>query len=246
VPKRLVRLASECHLEALVLEIGIEPGDDLGSLVRVVRPARRDHAHPPAGQWLMLGGRVEDHRIDGVDDEAWIGQLDAESQVRLEAVARLHDRRVRKGAVDLGNARVRPVVEPAIGGNRAVDTMDEAHVGAREATQPAEVEVERVEQADVRAPRDAIQLDREAAPAQLAEERPQELMPATSWRRRELVEEREVGASPSRPQEIQLGSGLARDGTDAAPQPDVRPPRAHAGRARRAAASASRLPILLV
>ncbi len=73
-----------------------------------------------------------------------------------------------------------------------------------------------LKQADARATRDAVQLDRQSAALELAEQRAQELMSAACRRRRELVEEREVGtALTPHVRTIDLGPELARDGTDA-------------------------------
>ena len=97
------------------------------------------------GERLALGGRVEDRRIDRVRDQVRIDELDPERPVGVEAVPRLDDRRVRELGVDLGDPRVRSVVEAAVRRDRAVDAVDEADVVAREAAEAAEVEVERVE-----------------------------------------------------------------------------------------------------
>ncbi len=160
--------------------------------------------------------------------------------MRVEAVARLDDRRIGQRVVDLRYPRIGPVVEAAVGGDRAVDPVDEPHVGAGEATEPTEVEVERVEQADIRAVRDAIQLDGESAPLELSEERAQELVTAAGRRRRELVEEREICTSSSGPQEIRLRPELARDGAEPASHPEDGPACRHAARARSAAADRRR------
>jgi hypothetical protein len=93
-------------------------------------------------------------RVDGVGDQVRLHELDTQRPMRLEAVARLHDRRVGESRVELGDARVCAVVEAAVRSDRAVDTMDEAHVGARETTEAPEVEVERVDEARRRPGRD--------------------------------------------------------------------------------------------
>src|SRR5262249_48291781 len=134
------------------------------------------------------------------------------------------------------------VIEAAIRGDGTVDAMNEPHVRAGEATEPAEVEVERVEEAHARAAGDPVQLDGQPAALELAHESSQELVPAAGRRRRELVEDREVGAAVAPPHEIRLGSELARDRTGSAPQPKDDSTGRHAARARRSAASDSRRP----
>ena len=136
----------------------------------------------------------EDGRIDRVDDEPRIDELDPERAVSVEAVPRLDDRRVRELRLICGDPRVGSVVEPAVRPDRAVDPVDEANVVAREPAQPAEVEVEGVEEAGRRPGRDAVDLDDEPPPLELSDERAQELVPAARRRRRELVEEREIRA----------------------------------------------------
>ena len=136
---------------------------------------------------------MEQRGVDRVGDEPRIGEVDPESAMRFEAVPRLDDRRVRELAVDLGDPRVGSVVEATVGPDRPVDAMDEAHVVAGESAEAAEVEVERVEEARRRPCRDAIELDGEAAPLELRDERAEELVPSARRRRCELVEEREVG-----------------------------------------------------
>jgi hypothetical protein len=81
----------------------------------------------------------------------------------------------------------------------------------REAAEAPEVEVEGVEEAGRRLPRYAVPLDDEAALLEFGDERAQELVAAAARRRRELVEDGEVGASTSRPQTIELGGRLAPD-----------------------------------
>ena len=78
---------------------------------------------------------MEDRRIDRVDDEPRVDELDPERAMSVEAVPRLDDRGVREAPVDLGDPCVGPVVEPAIRPDRAVDAMDEANVVAREPAQ---------------------------------------------------------------------------------------------------------------
>ena len=68
----------EGQLVAIVVEVPVEPGDDLGALVRVVRPARRDDSHAPPGERLALDRRMEDRRIDRVRDQARVDELDPE------------------------------------------------------------------------------------------------------------------------------------------------------------------------
>ena len=50
--ERLVRTPGERQLVPLVVEILVEPREHVGALVRVVRPARRDHANAPAVERL--------------------------------------------------------------------------------------------------------------------------------------------------------------------------------------------------
>ena len=112
--------------------------DQLDAMTRTRLPCER----------LSLGGWVEDRRVDRVRDQMRLHELDAEIAVRVEAVPRLDDRRGRELGVDLGDALVGAVVEAAIRPDRAVHAVDEADVVARESAEAAEVEVERVDEAD--------------------------------------------------------------------------------------------------
>ena len=114
---------------------------------------------------------MKDGRIDRVDDEPRIDELEPERAVSVEAVARLDDRRVGETAVDLGDPGIGSVVEPAVCPDRAVDPVDEANVRASKPAQSAEVEVEGVEEAGRRPGRDAVYLDDEPSPFELSDER---------------------------------------------------------------------------
>ena len=151
---------------SLVVEIRVDPGEYVGSLVRVVRPARRDDTHPPAGYRIALCGRMEHRRIDRVEDE--VGSIS--SMPRARCASRLYrDWTIVASAscVDLGDPCVRSVVEPAVRPDRAVDAMDEAHIVACEPAKTAEVEVEGIEEACCRPLRDAIDLDEHAPTPEL-------------------------------------------------------------------------------
>ena len=82
--------------------------------------------------------------------------------------------------------------------------MDHPRVAAREPPQAVEVEIERVEQTGRRAGGDPVLLDGQAARAQLARERPQELMPTAGGGRHELVEQGQVGVTAACPEEVEL------------------------------------------
>ena len=84
--------------------------------------------------------------------------------------------------------------------------MDHARAATGEPPQTREVEVERVEEASGRPGRDAIELERETATLELPGQRAEELVPPARRRRRELVEERQVGAAMPRRAQIELRS----------------------------------------
>ena len=141
-----------------------------------------------------------------------VDELDPEREMRVAAVPRLHDRRIGELPVDLRDSCVRPVVEAAIRRDRTVDAVDEAHVVPGEAAEPAEVEVEGVEEAGSCSRGDPVHLDRETASLELGHERPQELMPTARRRRRELVEERHIRrSSPREADAVDLRRDLARN-----------------------------------
>ena len=162
--------------------------------------------------------RVEDRRVDGVRDDDRLAQLEAELAVLRERELRLEDRRGRERGVDLGDPRVRAVVEPSVGADRPVDAVHHPRPAAREAPEPPEVEVERVEEAHGRTSGDRPDLDLEPATFELAHERAEELMPAPRGRRRELVEERDVGAAAPGAEEVDLGVDERGDRTPFAPR----------------------------
>ena len=177
--------------------------DQLVEMSRTRRPASGARA---SGGWKIAGSTafgISDRRLE----------LDPQRLMCVQAVPRLDDGRVRELPVELGDACVRAVVEAPVRAYRPVDAMHHPAVSAREAAEPPEVEVEGVEQADRSPARDPIQLDGQVTPLELPDERSQELVPSTRWRRRELVEESEVGTSaPSRTKEVNLGPDLTRDG----------------------------------
>ena len=147
----------------------------------------------------MCVRRMEDRRIGGVRDHDRVSERDPELGVLLEAVARLQNRGVRNPGVDLGDARVRPVVEAAVRTDRPVDAMHQPAVVAREPPEPGEVEVERVEEACAGTSRNPIRLDRETPALELAHESAEELMAPSGGRPLELVEDREVRAARTCP-----------------------------------------------
>ena len=184
----------------------------------IVGPARRDHPYLPALERLAAGWRVEDRRVDCVRDDNRLAQLEAELTVFRERELRLEDRRGRQCSVDLGDPRVRAVVEPSVGADRPVDAVHHPRPTAREAPEPPEVEVERVEEAHGRPSGDRPELDLEPATFELAHERAEELMPTPRGRRRELVEERDVGAAAAGAEEFDLGVDAPGDGASYPPQ----------------------------
>ena len=190
--------ADEGHVETIGIEVAVEPDERVGSLARVVGPAGRDDADAPTVERLPARRREEDRRVDGVRDHDRVGQLVPELAMALEAVPRLEDGRVRELPVQLGDPRIGAVVEAAVDPDRPVDAMHHPAVGAREAPQAREVEVERVEEARARPPGHAVGLDLETARAELTEKRSQELVPASRRRRLELMEEGEIGTSATR------------------------------------------------
>ena len=126
----------------------------------------RDHpepAYPPDGSRLV--GGMEDRRVDRVRDDDRLAQLEAELTVLCERELRLEDRRGRQRGVDLGDPRVRAVVESPVGADRPVDAVHHPRPAAREAPKPPEVEVERVEEAHGRASGDRPDLDLEPRPS---------------------------------------------------------------------------------
>src|SRR5204863_281078 len=96
---------------------------------------------------------------------------------------------------------------------------------AREAAEPAEIEVERVVQAGGRSRGDAVDLDSEAAALELAGERAQELVAAAPRPGHELVEEGEVGATAARGDPVGLGADAATGGSVSAARFGGRRPR---------------------
>ena len=210
----LGRTPDEGQLEALRVEMLVEPAEDVCALVRVVGPARGDEAELSPRDRLAGIGRVEDQRVGRVPDDHRLRELDPQLAMSVEAEPRLGDRRVRQVAVDLLDPAVRAVVEPAIDADRAVHAVHHPAVRPGEAAQPPEVEVERVEEADGRAARDAVQLDDEPAALELRDERAQELVASARRRGSELVEQREVrAAAASVPNAVDLGRELAPDRT---------------------------------
>src|SRR5712691_3075403 len=113
----------------------------------------------------------------------------------LEAEAGLEHRRVGERSIELEDAAVGAVVEAAVDADRPVDAVHHADALPCKPTQARRVEVERVEEARSRLTRDAIRLDREAAPLELARQSANELVTPTGRRRQVLVEDREVGVA---------------------------------------------------
>ena len=180
---------------------------------------------------------MEDRGVDGVRNDRWVAELQPELSVLLERELRLQDRRVRELRVDPHDPLVGAVVEAAVDADRAVDAVHHPRPPAGEPMEPLEVEVERVEQARRRFVRDALPLDGEAAAFELAHERAQELVPAARGRRREFVEERQIGPPLARTEHVELrrettrrsAPPAARDSARRA-QPGCRRSAAHPGR----------------
>ena len=120
--------------------------------------------------------------------------------------SRLEDRRGGELGVELRDLLVRAVVEAAVDADGAVDAVHHPRAASREPLQAREVEVEGVEEAGGRSLGDALLLDLEPAALELAREGSEELVAAARGRRRELVEERQVGASAARAQPVHLVS----------------------------------------
>src|SRR5437763_979838 len=74
LPERLLRVARERELVAVVVEMLVEPAEHVGALARIRRPARRDHPEPAVRERLMLRGRMKDRRVDGIRDDDGIAQ----------------------------------------------------------------------------------------------------------------------------------------------------------------------------
>jgi hypothetical protein len=89
--------------------------------------------------------------------------------------------------------------------------MHHAGSAAGEPAQPAEVEVERVEEAGRGPAGDPVELDLEATALELLRQGPEELMPAARWGRDELVEDGQVGSPPTRAQPVRLGTDSPDD-----------------------------------
>jgi hypothetical protein len=151
---------------------------------------------------------VEDGSVNGVVDDDRTAQLEAELLVLRKAELRLQDRDLRQ-RVDLRDAPVGAVVEAAVHADGAIDAMHHPHIGAGKSPQALEVEVERVVETRRRLTRERVRLDLQAAALQLADERDQELVPASIRRRMELVEHGDVGAAVTRGAEVALGSRAA-------------------------------------
>src|SRR2546422_8776717 len=101
------------------------------------------------------------------------------------------------------DAAVGAVVEAAVDADGPVDAVDHPRVAAREPPQAVEVEIERVEQTGRRAGGDPVLLDGQAARAQLARERPQELRPTAGGGGDERVEQGPVGGTAACPGEVE-------------------------------------------
>src|SRR3990170_540234 len=139
--------SDEGHLEAPRVEAAVEPGDRVRTLTRVVGPARRDEPGRPAVERLPPLRRIEDRGIDRIRDDDRSDEVDPELAMFLQAVAGLEDGRSGDLVVEGSDALVGPVVEAAVDADRPVDPMNHSYVVAREASEPRDVEVERVEEA---------------------------------------------------------------------------------------------------
>ena len=166
---------------------------------------------------------MEDRRVDRIRDDDRLAQLEAELAMLGERELRLEDRRGRERGVDLGDPRVGAVVEPAVRADRPIDPVHHPRTPASEAPQATEVEVERVEEAHGRAAGDRPGLDHEPATLELVYECAEELVPSPSGRRRELVEEREVGAAAARAEQVELASRQAGRAARETRRPAKRP-----------------------
>jgi hypothetical protein len=102
----------------------------------------------------------------------------------------------------------------------------------REAPETAFVEVERVEKTRGRLARDPVSLDAKPSPLELAEERTQELVATAARRWDELVENSEIGSSPTSEADVDLGSTLSHDPLRCSPSANERGTR-HPGDAHR-------------
>jgi hypothetical protein len=105
------------------------------------------------------GRREEDPRVDGVRDHDRLPELEAELAVLLQAEPRLEDGGVGQLQVDRCDAGVRAVVEAPVDADRAVDAVHHPAAATGEPPQTAEIEVEGVEEARRRTPREAVDLD---------------------------------------------------------------------------------------
>ena len=112
---------------------------------------------------------MKDRRVDAVVNDDGIAQVQAELLVLRATPFGLEVRRVCEVVVELQDATIGAVVEAAVRGDRAVHAVHHPRSAADKAPQPSEVEVERVEEADRRRPRQAVHLHGEAAALQLSE-----------------------------------------------------------------------------
>ena len=183
------RAPDERELVAIGVEVPVEPlessapfrglSDQLDAITLTFLLSSGSRA---VGGWKIAGSTAF-----GIDNR--LAQLEAELAVLRRA--RTRDWRIVASAsvgVDLGDPRVRAVVEAAVDADRPVDAVHHARAATGEAPQALEVEVEGVEEAGGRRAGDPVLLDAEARRLELAHERPEELVPApagdaaSSWK----------------------------------------------------------------
>jgi hypothetical protein len=171
---------------------------------------------------LSRGGRVENRRVGRVRDHDGIDELDSHGSVGVEAEPGLEHRRVRELGVRLRDSSIGAIVEAAIEADRPVHAVHHADVRTHEAAQPAEVEVERVEQAALRLTRDPVLLDVQPATPELRLESAHELVSAARRGRHIRVEHRKVGAAVARRAEVALGADTRAQAVERRPRMDGR------------------------
>ena len=154
---------------------------------------------------------MKDRRVDGVRDDCRLAELETELAVLLEAVPRLEDRRLGELGVHRSDRRSVPSSKPRYTpiGPSTRCTMRQSERAKRRSR--CGVEVERVEETGRRLGGDPVQLDLEPRCSSSATKRTQELMTAAGRRRRELVEEREVGSSATRAEPVELNPPTSHD-----------------------------------
>ena len=116
----------------------------------------------------------------------------------LEREAGLEDRRGRELGVDLRDPLVGAVVEAAVDADRAVDAVHHPRAARREPPQPRKSKLNELKRQAGVPPEMRFSSTASPRRLELARERTEELVPAARGRRRELVEERQVGACRAR------------------------------------------------